>query len=849
MTTRSAAAGSDAPSAPGTCFHCGEPAQAGLRALIAGAERAMCCAGCKAVAEAIAGAGLSAYYERRSALAAAASQAGELSAELSALDAPGFQRGIVRVRADGTREVSLLLSGITCAACNWLIERRLQDLPGVSAASVDYGSRRAYVRWDDARVKLSGIVAAIQAIGYAAEPFDPARSEEGRRREQRLSLWRLLVAAFGMMQVMMYAVPVYLSDGDMGTDVEALMRWASLLLTLPVMAFSATPFFSGAWRDLRAGALGMNVPVTLGIAVAFVASVHATLSGQGDVYFDSVTMFVFLLLGARHLELVVRSRATQAMERIGRLLPAFAARLMTSALGERVQRVAVAELAAGDRVVIAAGEVVPADGVVESGESEVDESLLTGEARGVAKRPGAKLIAGSVNRGSRLLMRVEQVGADTMVAGIVRLLERAAIEKPRIARLADQIASRFVAAILFIAAAAGLAWWTMDPSQALAVAVTVLVITCPCALSLATPAALAAATGSLTRLGVLVTRGHALETLARTTHFVFDKTGTLTTGELALVGVMPLAAMDGDACLSLAAALEADSRHPLAQALARAAGGDAAEIRRDLCDARDVAGEGVEAIFHGRRTRIGRPEFVAVLTGTPAPAALAFVAPQVQVVALGDEQGWIALLTLSDTPRAEARALIRALHADGGKVWLLTGDRASVAAHVGCELGVDGTRAEMKPEDKLAFVRGLQAEGAVVAMIGDGVNDAPVLAQAQVSVAMGSGADVAQTNADVILATDRLDRLSDAIQVARKTERIIAQNLAWASLYNVVAVPAAVLGWVNPWLASIGMAASSAIVIANALRAAHPALWRPEAVDRPAPAAVARSGSAAVAAG
>jgi Cu2+-exporting ATPase len=497
------------------------------------------------------------------------------------------------------------------------------------------------------------------------------------------------------------------------------------------------------------------------------------------------------------------------------------------AQGETTQRVAVAELSCGDRVAVAAGEVVPADGTVETGASDVDESLLTGESRRVGKQPGATLIGGSVNIASRLVMRVERVGADTVVAGIGRLLDRASSDKPQVARIADRFAAQFVASILVIAALAGLGWWFVDPDRALTIAVTVLVITCPCALSLATPAALAAANGSLTRLGVLVTRGHALETLARATHFVFDKTGTLTTGELELTAVTPLAAGDASRALALAVAMERDSRHPIASAFLAANGERRCETILGLQDVRDVAGRGIEAVHRGRRLRIGRADFVAELTGTPVPDAVDEVAEHLQVVVLGGEDGWIALFTLNDRLRPRTRRLIASLRAEGREVLLLTGDRESIAHYTARELGIARVHAGARPEDKHRLVRELQDGGTVVAMIGDGVNDAPVLAQAQVSVAMGGGADLARASADVILGDSALERLQDIIDVARKTRRVIAENLFWATVYNLVAVPAAVTGVVTPLMASVGMAASSLVVVVNALRAAHPALWRP----------------------
>ena len=816
------------------CFHCGEPIvrSAGFRALIDGTERTMCCAGCKAVAEAIAGAGLSAFYEHRERAASkSATQNALADDQLAAYDSSSYQRGLVQAHPDGTVQALLHIDGVTCAACVWLIERRLQHIEGVLEASMNFTSMRVLVRWDPAIVRLSAIIRAVRAIGYGAEPFDGRRSEAQGRTEQRRSLWRLFVAAFGMMQVMMYAVPAYVAADGLPADVDRLMRWASLVLTLPVVTFAAGPFFSGAWRDLRARTVGMNVPIAIGIAVTFVASVHSTLTGQGAVYFDSIAMFVFLLLAARHLETIARMRIGEALDRVARLQPAFAARVRPAFEGEATEHVAVADLVPGDRVVVGAGEAIPADGVVESGASMVNESLLTGEARGVSKRAGDGVIGGSVNLSSRLTMRVERVGAETAIAGIGRLLERAIHERPRIAQLADRIAKPFTIAVLVIATAAAIVWWFIDPAQALPIAVTILVITCPCALSLATPAAVAAAAGSLARIGVLVARGHALDTLTRATHFVFDKTGTVTTGKLAMIGVMPLAAESRKQCLELSAALEAGSRHPVGIALLRAAQRAGAAPAQALADLHDVAGQGIEARWRNRAIRIGRPEFVAEIVGRPLPAELAFVADQVQVVALGESERWIGLFTLGDTIRPTARALVRELRSRGRSVWLLSGDRRAVVEHIGRELDVDGVVAEAHPEQKLRFVRDMQKDGAVVAMIGDGVNDAPVLAGADVSLAMAEGADAAQHSADIIIPAGGLHRLADALEVARRSERIIKQNLAWALGYNAIAIPAALAGWVSPLVASIGMAASSAIVVLNALRAAHPALWQPQTAN------------------
>jgi Cu2+-exporting ATPase len=509
----------------------------------------MCCAGCQAVAQAIVANGLADYYRHRDALPESPREAlPQALADFGLFDHPDVQKNFVR-RAEGPageheQEAALILEGITCAACVWLNESHVRRQPGVTAVDINYTTRRARVRWDERVTSLSAILEAIAAIGYRAHPYDIGRAEELAQKERKAALWRLFVAGFGMMQVMMYAVPVYLADGDMTPDIEQLMRWASLILTLPVILYSSAPFFVSAWRDLKLRRVGMDVPVALGVGAAFAASVWATLIAAGEVYFDSVTMFVFFLLTGRYLEMMARQKAARSVETLARAIPAFATRLGAWPLGSADaagERVAVAELRAGDAVQVKPGETVPADGVVLDGESAADESLLTGESLPVPKRAGDGLIGGSVNTASPLVMRVERVGEATRVAAIQRLMERAAAEKPRLVEMADRVAGRFIVALLVLAIATAFGWWWVDPSRALWIFVAVLVVSCPCALSLATPAALTVATGALAARGVLVTRGHAIEALARADRFVFDKTGTLTVGRMELVETIPFA--------------------------------------------------------------------------------------------------------------------------------------------------------------------------------------------------------------------------------------------------------------------------------------------------------------------
>jgi Cu2+-exporting ATPase len=742
-------------------------------------------------------------------------------AEFGLFDHPEVQKNFVR-RAEGAageheREAALILEGITCAACVWLNESHVRRQPGVTAIDINYTTRRARVRWDERVTKLSAILEAIAAIGYRAHPYDVGRSEELAQKERKSALWRLFVAGFGMMQVMMYAVPVYLADGDMTPDIEQLMRWASLILTVPVILYSAAPFFLSAWRDLKLRRVGMDVPVALGVGAAFAASVWATLSAAGEVYFDSVTMFVFFLLSGRYLEMMARQKAARSVETLARAIPAFATRLaawpcpVAEAAGERV---AVAELRSGDAVQIKPGETVPADGCVLEGESAADESLLTGESRPVPKRVGDALTGGSVNTASPLVMRVERVGEATRLAAIQRLMERAAAEKPRLVEMADRVAGRFIVALLLLAVATALAWWWIDPSRALWIFVAVLVVSCPCALSLATPAALTVATGALAARGVLVTRGHAIEALARADRFIFDKTGTLTVGRMELVDTIVI---DGDAvgARALAAALERGSEHPIARALTTGAG----DSRIEVDGLRATTGAGVEGRIAGSIWRLGRPEFVAALHGHEVPAnVLSIVSAGDTVIALGSAGGWQAFFRLSDSLRPEAGAMAAALAAAGIRLAVFSGDAPAATARIGAALGIADVRGGLSPEDKHVALKLLQDAGKTVAMVGDGVNDAPVLAQAQVSIAMGGGADLARANADVVLLGNDLQSLPQGLVLARRTLRIVKQNLVWAFAYNFLAIPLAMGGWVTPWMAGIGMSASSLLVVLNALR-------------------------------
>jgi len=793
------------------CYHCGLPVPDGAdyRVEIDGELRPMCCHGCQAVAQAIVDGGLTSFYRHRETPSRRPEDlVPEALRRFELYDQPALQQSFVQVDDAATKTASLILEGITCAACVWLNERHVNALPGVLDFAVNYSTHRARVQWDDSQIHLSDILKAIADIGYVAHPFDPGRQQAVYKKEKSAALRRLAVAGLGAMQVMMLAIAMYAGDySGMDEGLRVFMRWVSMLLTLPVVLYSAAGFFTTAWRDLRRRQLGMDVPVSLAIGGAFLASVWSTIAHGSEVYFDSVCMFAFFLLTSRYLEMGARHRAGEAAEELVKLLPATATRLTDD--GEVV--VAVSELSPGDRVMVRPGETVPADGVVSEGRSSVDESLLTGESLPRPRSVGDELVGGSVNVESPLVLTVEKVGEQTLVSAIVRLLDRAQAEKPRIARLADRVAGWFVAILLLIAVGVAVGWVLHAPEHAFAVTLSVLVVSCPCALSLATPAAVTAASGALTRIGLLTTRGHTLETLAQVSHVLFDKTGTLTRGILQLSEVHMLSPrVDRERALALAAALESGSEHPVAKALVARAG-----RAPKVAGLTALPGQGMEGEIEGRIYRVGNPGYVAELSGVTPPDGQGSDATQVY---LGDRDGLLVCFELRDELRPDADVAIARLRELGLTVEILSGDAPGAVQRVASRLGIEHARSGMRPDGKLARVRELQAAGHSVAMVGDGVNDAPVLAGADVSIAMGQGAQLAHASADMVALSERLGVLPQGVRKARLTRRVIKQNLAWAILYNALALPLAAAGMVAPWMAAIGMSASSLVVVFNALR-------------------------------
>lgn len=821
------------------CWHCGEAVSrhGHWPVVIDGIERETCCAGCQAVAQSIGGAGLSDYYRVRDRPALPQTEGPDIDVRL--YDEPDVAARFIR-RSGAQCEATLLVDGMRCGACVWLLEQTLRRVPGVTDVRINLGSERAQLSWDADRTTLSQLIDSARRIGYTLLPHDREAREAQVAAQSRARLRRLFVAGIGMMQVMMYAVPVYLAGpGEIEPQFEALMRWASLALTLPVLFYSATPFFLGAWRDVRSMSPGMDTPVALGLAAAFAASVHATVTGQGEVWFDTVTMFVFLLLAARHLEWLARRRASRAIDRLTAARPQAVQKLEVET--GQLETVPASRLIPGDRFVVGEGETLAVDAVLLDDRARFDQSLLTGESLPVSHQQGDAVPGGAINLGGARRMQALSTWADSTLSTLGHLAERASSGRPRITALTDRVAQWFVGGLLVFAAIVGLIWLQIDPDRALPIAIAVLVVSCPCALSLATPAALAAASGHALARGWVLARSDALESMAQITDVVFDKTGTLTAGTLSLTEIRTVdsasernPSIDGsDRWLAIASALEQGSPHPVARALraAAAARGLDSRIAEGL---RSTPGQGIEGTIDQLSWRIGRLDFVCAAhscegggTGvqepTPAPTGML-------EVWLGHSGRPIAQFIFDDPVRPESARVIQALREHGLTVHLLSGDRAQTVAHVARPLGIEHVRGDATPEDKLAWVQAMQQQGRRVLMVGDGINDAPVLAGANVSVAVGQASALARISADVVLLGNGLSPLTELHRLARNTRSIIRQNLSWAMAYNVLAIPLAALGWVSGGVAALGMSLSSLLVAANALRLL-PARTRPQPPD------------------
>jgi Cu2+-exporting ATPase len=793
------------------CFHCGEPIPAGtsLSVIRDGRRHAVCCAGCQAVAELIFSSGLGRYYQFREELGRKAEE--DLAGEIQAWEGCDTRESLWgQELSDGRRELLLQTEGIRCAACAWLIRSHMEKLPGVQSTQVDTATGYTRIVWHPAENRLSRLAAALMQLGYRPHLPLASAEEQGRQAERRNSMKRLGVAGLGMMQVMMYAVGLYAGDAfGIAVAERSFLAWVSLLVTLPVLLYSGRVFFQGAWRSLQAGRPGMDVPVALAISLAFVASCFNFFRGQGEVWFDSVVMFIFFLSLGRHMEMMLRHRNLQAGAALARLLPEWAERLQDG----RRHTVPAGDLEPGDRVLVASGASFPADGAIRAGATEVDEAMLTGESRAVAKIAGDEVIAGTINLTQPVEVEVTASGQDTAVSALGRLLLRAQSTRPATDSLPPWLVPVFIVAVLAIAGLTFLGWSALGDARAFPAMLAVLVASCPCALSLALPVVHAAASRRLLDEGILLTRGEALQALNDVDTVVFDKTGTLTEGspELVDIEINRERTNSGETeALRIASALEVMSAHPVARALQAAVRRDPAADAQPL-KAADVVvrpGMGLEGRVQGVRWRIGTASHLGIAIERDADDA----------IWLGDDQGWVARFRFRDTLRRDAAVTVSQLQDSGLDTLILSGDASTAVASVAGRLNIGHYLARQTPTMKLEQLESLRRGGKRILMVGDGVNDAPVLAAADVSMTVKGGAELANSTADLILTADSLKLVVVARQIAARTRQLISQNLAWAVVYNTSVMPLAIAGMLKPWMAALGMSLSSLLVVANASR-------------------------------
>jgi len=791
------------------CFHCGEPIPEGISLYVVrdGQRKPVCCSGCQAVAELIFASGLGRYYQFRQDLGRKVEE--DLQNDIEAWRGCDDRESLWGAElAEGRRDLLLQTEGIRCAACAWLIRSHMENKPGVQSVQVDTATGYTRIIWNPEKNRLSRLAEALMELGY--KPHLPLASaeEQGRQEERRDSMKRLGVAGLGMMQVMMYAAGLYAGAAyGIGDAQRSFLEWVSLMVTLPVLLYSGRIFFAGAWRSIRAGRPGMDVPVALAISLAFIASCFNFFRGQGEVWFDSVVMFIFFLSLGRHIEMMLRHRNLQAGTALARLLPEWAERITTDGR----ETIPSSDLVDDDRVLVRVGESFPADGLILDGVTDVDEALLTGESRAVTRRSGDAVIAGTINLSQPVEVEVTASGQETTISSLGRLLLLAQSRRPTSSAIPSWLVPVFIVAVLLVAGGTWLGWQFVDPGRAFSAMLSVLVASCPCALSLALPVVYAAASHRLLDEGILLTRGEALQALTRIDSVVFDKTGTLTRGvpEITRVEINPeRSSFSTDQAIGVAAAIEASSAHPIARAFRQAADEAVSEIPIKAENVTVHPAQGLEGLVEDIQWKIGKAEF----------AAPAGTASGDDSIWLADSEGWVARFELQDSLREDAQSTVVNLSQAGLPITMLSGDSREAVDRIADRLEITDRHARQSPEMKLEKLEAMREGGQHVLMIGDGVNDAPVLAAADVSMTVKGGAELANSAADMILTSDSLGLVSKAIETARRTRQLVHQNLTWAVIYNASVMPLAISGMLKPWMAALGMSLSSLLVVANASR-------------------------------
>ena len=710
-------------------------------------------------------------------------------------------------KADGTQHLDLAVEGITCAACMTTIERGLKAVPGVTGARLNLTTHRLGLDWRPEEVEAAEVVHRLERLGYRAHPFDPGRRTAEEEAEGKELLRCMGAAGFGAMNIMLLSVSVWAGNV---TDIDPLTRdlfhWVSALIAIPIVAYSARPFFRSAYRALRALRTNMDVPISIGVVLTLGLSIFETARSAEHAFFDSVVMLLFFLLVGRFLDHNMRRRTRSVAENLATLRVEAAAKILPDG---SIREMPLSKVDPGDLVLVRSGERVSVDGVVEDGTSEIDQSLVTGETDLVEVGPGARVYAGTLNVGGILRIRVTAATAGTLLEEVNTLLENAAQAKSKYMRLADR-AARAYAPVVHTAAILTFAGWMIaghGVAASLVIAVSVLIITCPCALALAIPAVQVVTSGILFRAGVLIHSGDAIERFAAVDTIVFDKTGTLTLPEAVVLNrddILPMR-------LAAAGRLARASRHPLGQALA-----EATRVTAPPLDVREIPGLGIETTIDGRVERLGAPDWCGV--GAEEIADLLEWYPGASLVAYDDGTGEPITIALAQGLRSDAAAVAAQLRGAGYELEILSGDREAAVAEIAKRLGIEHWRAGLKPKDKIARLEALKASGRSVLMVGDGLNDAPALAAAHVSLSPVTAVHLSQAAADAVFMGECLAPVATTLKVSRRARRAMIQNLWLSVIYNFIAVPVAMAGLVTPLIAALAMSGSSVIVTLNALR-------------------------------
>jgi Cu2+-exporting ATPase len=812
------------------CFHCTLPLPSDdeITASINGEKQHFCCTGCKAVCEAIYDAGLEGFYQRTPDGQSLAPPP-DLPKELLLYDLDEVQEEFVSSLGEN-RSISLLVEGIHCAACVWLIEHTLHNLAGVQEVKVNLSARRLHLKWDNSKLPLSMVIKRLGQIGYAAVPFDPEVAEGSIKRENRMLLYRMAFSGFTMMNLLWVSIALY--SGADQSEYRGLFHWVGFILATPTLLFSGYPFYKGAWTGLRNLRPSMDLPIAIGATITYLYSIYITFSGSvsGEVYYDTVVNFLFVILVGRYLEAISKRQAVASTQRLLDLQPRVATVIRD---GEEVI-VPTRAVKAGETILIKPGERVPVDGVITWGQSSIDEALLTGESEAVNKEVGDGISAGTINGNGVLKVEVIGVLKNTALGRIIDLVEEAQASKAPIQGMADRIVPWFVVTTLGLATVTFFWWWQIDFELALMAATSVLIITCPCAFGLATPMAIAVASGQGARHGILIKNGEVLERLSGINHFVFDKTGTLTEGKMSVTTIATLESRwDRDSIDELSTvskallrklyALESLSEHPIAQAIVNAGKSRGFTKAAEIDQFVSKPGAGLSGRLEGELVVIGTRSWLAE-NGVTAQPALETMANDLEskgtgiiyCAVAGQE---VAVIGVEDQLRAEAPDMVTALKQDGLQLTMLSGDRKRTAEIIAGRLGGLEVIADVLPEEKDQVIQKLQQDKQCkVAMVGDGVNDAPALVRSDVGIAMGSGTDVSIASADIVLMSAELNKVRLASALSRRTLRTIRQNIAISITYNVIMVPLAMMTFVSPLVAAISMPISSLLVIGNAAR-------------------------------